>query len=262
MRVQPGSNGFSLLEFVAAMAVFIVISGAVFGMIGVAQKRYQSEQQVLDSLGNARIGMSQIELEIHNAGFPPPNTFANLPADPSTLYSTTPLPTVVREFAFAFRGFSGSPATYNQNCVINSTCTTPSGNTLSMEEDLDPYNTACPQQVEIIDYQLTADGNGTTSTLYRRVSSKDPVASATNCLPDTAASSYVPFIENIINAYQSPAVPVFSYVCNDGTTSCAPQNISQVKITLMVRASNPDLQTNQVQALTLQTIVDRISPYY
>jgi len=258
MRKHPSESGLSLIELLVAMGIFLVISAAVFALISQTQARYRNEQQVLDSLQSARIGVDQIVREVHNAGFPPANTYSTLPPDPTTLYTLSPVPTLARMFAMSFRGYVGG--TYNQGCVINSNCTVPDGNHLSMEEDLDPYNLVCPNQVEIIDYQLVADGNGTTSTLQRRVSSKPPLLNPANCLPDPTAASYVPLVENVTNAYQSPPVNVFSYVCENGTSSCTPEKIHLVSVTLMVRATQPDIETHQVQAVTIRAVAERLNP--
>lgn len=263
MRGRPAPAGFSLLELLVSTALLLVVSGAVFGLLNVSQARYRSEQQILDSLQNARVGLDQLVREVHNSGFPGANTYAaafvlNPP--------TSSLPDMQRKFAIPFRGYTGTAPsfTYSQTCVINSTCTNPDGNHLSMEMDLDPYNASCANQVEIVDYDLVADGNGTTSTLMRRVTSKPGNAGGyTNCMPVWSAWSggaWVPFVENVINAYQSPTVPVFAYVCEDGTTSCVPEKIQQVSIKLIVRTVAPDLQTGQVQAVTLQTVVNRLNP--
>jgi prepilin-type N-terminal cleavage/methylation domain-containing protein len=258
MRKHRSESGLSLIELLVAMAIFLVISAAIFALISQTQARYRNEQQVLDSLQSARIGVDQIVREVHNAGYPPANTYSTLPADPTTLYTMSPVPALARKFAMPFRGYVGG--TYNQGCVINAGCTIPDGNHLSIEEDLDPYNLVCPNQVEIIDYQLVPDGNGTTSTLQRRVSSKPPLFNPAYCLPDPAGASYVPLVENVVNAYQSPAVNVFSYVCDDGTTFCNPQNIHLVYVTLMVRATQPDIQTHQVPVVTIRAVADRLNP--
>jgi prepilin-type N-terminal cleavage/methylation domain-containing protein len=261
MRRRPAQAGFSLLELVVAMAILLVISVPIFGLLGAAQARYRSEQQLLDSLQSTRVGLDQLVREIHNAGFPGANTYTAVPATPTAAPND-----LQRKFAIPFRGYTGTYPSYaySQTCVINSTCTNPDGNHVSMEMDLDPYNASCSNQVEIVDYDLVADGSGTTSTLMRRVTSKPGNAGGyTNCLPVWPAWSggaWVPFVENVINAYQSPTVPVFTYVCEDGTTSCVPEKIQTVSIKLLVQTVAPDLQTHRVQTVTLQTVVNRLNP--
>ena len=57
---QNKSRGFSLIELILVMAVFMVVMGAVLQLLAVAQQRYQSEQDFLASFQNARQGVEHI----------------------------------------------------------------------------------------------------------------------------------------------------------------------------------------------------------
>ena len=77
-------QGFSLLEVMVVMTIFLVVAGTVFELLNVSQQRYRSEQQVLESFQGARLGMDLMVRDIHNAGYPPPYTFpGNLPSPPT-----------------------------------------------------------------------------------------------------------------------------------------------------------------------------------
>ena len=77
-------QGFSLLEVMVVMTIFLVVAGAVFELLNVSQQRYRSEQQVLESFQGARLGMDLMVRDIHNAGYPPAYTFpGNLPSPPT-----------------------------------------------------------------------------------------------------------------------------------------------------------------------------------
>lgn len=263
-RCKP-QYGFSLLELLVTMAILLIVSAAVFGLLNVAQARYRNEQQFLDSFQNARVGVEQLTREIHNAGFPGVNTFT-LPATPAY------------KFALPFRGYTGTYPTLNtyasnQACTVPANCLVPGSYDLSMEMDLDPYNLNCPNQVEIVEYSLQPDGNGTTSTLMRSVTSKPgngAFPGAPPCQPlwtSWAGNTWVPFIENVVNVYGVangtpvvPAnVPIFTFGCD--STPCKPQNVNNVSINLWVRSQRADLQTGgQIRTVNLQAIAQRLNP--
>src|SRR5579864_7880640 len=73
----PKQSGFSLLELMTALGIFLIICGAAFALLGTSQKRFQSDSQLLNSFQEARLGMDQIVRDINDAGFPPPNYFAS-----------------------------------------------------------------------------------------------------------------------------------------------------------------------------------------
>lgn len=257
-------SGFSLIELMVTMVILLIVSAAVFGLLGTAQVRYRNERQFLDSFQNARVGMEQMVAEIHSAGSPGANTYTNVPSTPSTCTYPSCFPW---EFAIPFRGYDVTTHTYDQTCTVDlgggGTCDAPGKWDLSMEQDLDPYNTSCPNQVEIVEYKLLDDGNGATSTLMRSVSSKpgNPTPPA-SCLPQWsswAADTWVPFIENVTNRYMNPQVPVFTYLTYGGTTQ-APSDIHQVFINLWVRSQNPDIQTNQIRTIQLQAVAETLNP--
>ncbi|MFQ6030521.1 MAG: PilW family protein, partial [Dehalococcoidia bacterium] len=186
----PRSRGFSLIELLMVMAIFLIVTGAVFGLLHTAQQRYRSETEFLESFQNARQGIDQLVREIHNAGYPPPNSYTAVPDDPSTAP-----PDLQRRFAVPLVGVVGGVTT--PTCLVSVNCDIPDGFNLRLEMDLDPENPNCPSQVEIVDYQLVPDANGVTSTLMRRVESKagslafDPAS----CLPAAGTGNFVPFVE-------------------------------------------------------------------
>ena len=85
-RGGRSERGFTLIEMLAALGIFLVVSGAAFTLLTSSQQRYQTESQVLNSFQEARLGLDQMVRDINDAGFPPP-TFANV--DP-TLVTSAP----------------------------------------------------------------------------------------------------------------------------------------------------------------------------
>ncbi len=52
--------GFTLIEMLTAMGIFLLICGAAFTLLGTSQQRYRTESQVLNSFQEARLGLDQI----------------------------------------------------------------------------------------------------------------------------------------------------------------------------------------------------------
>ncbi len=48
-RHQRREQGFSLIEMMIAAVIFILLCGAAFALLSLAQQRYQAESQVLNS---------------------------------------------------------------------------------------------------------------------------------------------------------------------------------------------------------------------
>jgi prepilin-type N-terminal cleavage/methylation domain-containing protein len=255
-RNPTQEQGFSLIELLVATAIFIILSGSIFGLLVVAQQRFQNETQVLDSFQQASLGMDQMVRDIHTAGYPPVNSF-------NQAVGCANLTQVAWPFAYApnYPNYSTNPcpALQGNACTVGGSCTTPSAWDLIVEE-----TTVQGGGVQWIRYQL----NGT--TLMRGVVAKTGAAPAT-----TTAGVLVPYVDNVMNnasaaqmatiktAYPNMfpgnnPVPLFTYVY-DGAAQ-EPENIRQVNINLIVQASTPDPKTGQVRVVTLTGQSRRINP--
>jgi prepilin-type N-terminal cleavage/methylation domain-containing protein len=256
VRAAREQSGFSLLELLVAAAMFLVVAGATFTLLGAAQKRYQSDSQILSSFQEARLGLDQIVRDVNDSGYPPSNHFSVLPA--ANLYAATP--------------FAASPSS---TCFIGTTCASPQGFDLIIETSIDPANNG---NVQWIRYQLPAG----TTTLMRGVTDKiagDPVAAT--------AGAMVPYIQNVMNnaagaqinaisaAYPTmfpggTPVPLFAYTCETGGNtplSCptagafnTPSNILDVEITLIIQATGSDAQTGLPRLVELHGRGHRLNP--
>ena len=82
-RTRREQAGFSVIELLVVVAVFTVVTGAVFLLLDTAQQRYKMESEFLDTFQGARLAMDQIARDIHMAGFPPGNSFSVAPAVPA-----------------------------------------------------------------------------------------------------------------------------------------------------------------------------------
>ena len=287
MNLAPSEErqlGFTLVELLVALGIFLVITGAAFSLLGTSQQRYQTESQVLTSFQEARLGLDQIVRDVNDAGFPPPTYFD----------SSKPLLSVSWPFAW-------SPGYPNTDCQIatggSGNCTTatagdtaPGDFDLIIETNPNPQDPSCIPNcpVQWIRYQL--QNTTPLPTLMRGVSNK-----VTSGDPDAhTAGALVPFVQNIVNAqlvqnvtnplvaqYQAAyplifpggaPVPIFSYTCDNSTsppqtvpcpgaaTDNSPEKIRDVIITLIVAAPLPDATTGQPRLVMLSGRGRRINP--
>lgn len=258
-------TGFTLLELMVSVLIFVGISGAIFGLMGQSQKTYRSESQLLTSFQEARLGMDQIVRDADDAGYPAVNHFSTVPTLISK-YAQTPVAWMP--------GYSTQTA-----CQIGTagggTCTTPGDFDVVFEGDFNDGSGV----VEWIRYQLQG------TTLYRGVVAKsaatDPVT-ATNA----ASGAMVPYVTNVMNNASSSLIttfraeyssmfpgataqPIFQYTCDTGagTVLCqnagtfnSPANVRDIEITLIVMSPNKDMQTQRYHLVELNGRGHRKNP--
>ena len=244
-------QGFSLIEMMIAAVIFILLCGAAFALLSVAQQRYQTESQVLNSFQEARFGLDEIVRDVNGSGFPPQNQFSIVPSTPNpTSYAITPV-------AWS----SGYP---NAPCLIG-ICATPGDFDLIIERDVDPWR---HDGVEWTRYQLNNNILSRSQT-YKVGGGADPAS--------TTQNSFVPYVQNVMNNASSSdiakfravypsmfpggnPVPLFSYTCYTpyGPQLCvsagsynSPINVTDVEITLIVMAPTKDAQTGQPRLIEL-----------
>lgn len=82
---NDGEKGFSLLELVIAMVTFLIVTGAIYGVLQAAQRTRTNISQQVQSTKNLRLALNLVGRDIYNAGldFPLTNT-VNLPDDRMT----------------------------------------------------------------------------------------------------------------------------------------------------------------------------------
>jgi prepilin-type N-terminal cleavage/methylation domain-containing protein len=264
---QSHAQGFTLTEMLVSMAIFLVICGSAFTLLGVSQQRYQAESQKLNSFQEARLGLDQIMRDVSSAGYPPPNQFEVPPANSTINVAAAP-------FAWSPGYLSNTP------CYIGGTgnppCVTPWNDGFFIETNPSPQVLGSP--VDYIRYKMLNN-----NTLGRGVFQKNGADPYTS-IPDNMLT---PFVHNVVNG-ASPSeiaqinaaypnmfpggntVPVFTYLCdtpgmgpqictNPGTYG-VPTNIRSVLITLIVEAP-PDPQTGQVRVIELTGQASRINSF-
>jgi prepilin-type N-terminal cleavage/methylation domain-containing protein len=277
-RGTPPQQGFTLVELLVALGIFLVVTGAAFTLLGTSQKRYQTESQVLSSFQEARLGLDQIVRDVNDAGFPPP-TFSDGVASHAYQYAISP---------FAWSSGAGYPGASCQIGIAGGgNCTTATANdTAPGDFDLIVETNPNPQdsgsQVQWIRYQL--QGTILMRSVVGKAPGDDPDADT------TAAGKLVPFVQNVVNnvcpsqlptcqtAYPGlfpggTPVPIFAYFCDNPnspppTIACpiaaagvnSPANIRDVTITLIVAAPLPDTSTGQPRLVMLNGRGRRVNP--
>ncbi|HXJ05730.1 MAG TPA: type II secretion system protein [Candidatus Acidoferrum sp.] len=249
-------RGFSLIEMMIATVIFILLCGAAFALLSVAQQRYQTESQVLNSFQEARFGLDEVVRDVNGSGYPPMNSFS---------FSTTPPPA---------NDYASTPVAWapgyqsNAPCQIGTagggTCTTPGDFDLIIERDVDPWR---HDGVEWTRYQLA--GNVLSRAQTYKVVGGDP--------DGTTSPAFVPYVQNVMNNTSAAQiaqfrasypnmfpggnpVPVFSYTCYTPTgsqpcplagSSNSPENVTDVEITLIVMAPTRDAQNGLPRLIEL-----------
>jgi type II secretory pathway pseudopilin PulG len=262
-RTRKSQGGFTLIELMVSVAIFMLICGAIFELMGTTQKRFRTESQVLGAFEEARLGLDQIVRDVNDAGYPPQNHFSGAAA--ATVYAASPI-------AWSPNYAPATP------CQIGTagggTCASPGDFDLIVEGDVDGSG------VQWIRYQLQG------TTLFRGATPKggagaDPVLATA---PGTGVM--LPYVLNVMNnapatqiaQFQAayPAMfpggnpqPLFQFSCDtpNGPVLCqiaagnnSPANVRDVDITLIVMTPNTDAQTNQIHLVELNSRGHRVNP--
>jgi prepilin-type N-terminal cleavage/methylation domain-containing protein len=255
-------RGFTLIEMLISVAVFVVICGAIFSLLNLAQKRNQTELELAASFQDARLGLDQIIRDADDSGYPPQNQFSVTPA--ANLY--------------AYSSVAWSPTYPATPCQIGTagggTCVSPGDFDVIFEEALSNNNAG----VVWIRYQLQG------TTLLRGVVNKtagaDPVAQT------SAAGVMIAYVQNVVNNATAaqiaqfratyPAMfpggnpqPVFQFNCDTpaGPVLCqnagiynSPTYVRDVQVRLIVKTNLVDAQTGLPRLVELNGRGHRLNP--
>lgn len=265
-------RGFSILELLIAMGIFLAICAAMFELLRMSQEKYSGETQLSAAYQDSRLAMDQILRDFDVAGYPPADMFSVLPQP--MYYATTPV-----AWNPGYTSVLQSPCTLNQPVVGGGTCITPGDYDLIIETHLattDPTD----RTVKWVWYHL----DQASFTLYREVvvkTTNDPLSEV------QAGNSQTPFLKNVMNnpASQMSQItanyptmfpgsvpqPIFQYTCDTpgGPMPCylagiynSPKNIRDVDVTLIVRTPQQDLQTQSLKLVELFGRGHRSNPAY
>jgi prepilin-type N-terminal cleavage/methylation domain-containing protein len=260
---QHRARGFTMLEMLVAMGIFLIICAAMFELLQLSQTKYSSETQLTAAYQDARLAVDQIVRDVSVAGYPPLSIYTG---------STTPSPD-----KFAISPVAWSPNYGTTPCTIvpggGGTCATPGDYDLIVETRL-----AGDNFVSWVWYHLDASK----FTLYREVVKKsagDPLAVV------TGAGTMTALLDNVMNnpggqlaqitaTYPSMfplggPQPIFQYTCDtpQGPQACnqagsynSSRNIRDVDVTLIVKTPQQDMQSGAVKLVELTGRGHRVNP--
>lgn len=252
--VADRERGFSLVEMMVAMAVLLVVVGAVMQLLSQGQQRYVTSSSVEDSTAMLRDAVDQMVRDIRLAGYPPPNSYPCPPPAGATY---------------------GACLTYLNSGYIAGGILTASNYRIVFEADTD--NTGRAFQ---IDYQLQVPTGGATGgcaglTVNADLSSPTLMRSAAlkNTDGTVPAASFQPFLENVQNCTLGTAIFIY---CPAPTAAApagcptmtaflpsvlpAPRNTRIVLIRLQVQSAVRDPQTGQFPNVEQFGLAERINP--
>jgi type IV pilus assembly protein PilW len=144
---ENNNRGFSLIELLIAMAVGLIVLGAVYSVFIIQNKTYKVQDQIAEMQQNARAGMDIMTGEIMMAGFNPADT-----AFDGVTYSTLQL-----QIRADLDG-DGTPDDASENIIY-------SHDTTNLQIDRDTGGGAQPliENVQAFTFEYL-DGNGTATT--------------------------------------------------------------------------------------------------
>ena len=270
-RKYDGARGFTMLEMLVSMGIFLLICASAFTLLGVSQQKYQTESQVLTSFEEAQLGLDQIVRDVNDSGYPPLNQFQV----PSRCrlhlrgYARSVESRIHRKYHRLVRCYCGGGTP---------TCYTP-GPRWNVSGD-EPHPAHSSQPGAIHSLQI-----GEYDAIPRRYSENRRTRSL-HCI---SRHSLVPFVQNVMNN-ASPAqiaqinaaypnmfpggapVPVFTYLfdtpygplpASDARSFSfnTPRNIRSIVITLIVQTPTPDPQTGRIRVVELTGRGSRINSF-
>ena len=71
---EPGRGGFTLVELMIAMALGLIVLGAMYGVFTSQSKHFSNQEQIVEMQQNARMAIDIISREIRMAGYNPKRT--------------------------------------------------------------------------------------------------------------------------------------------------------------------------------------------
>jgi prepilin-type N-terminal cleavage/methylation domain-containing protein len=173
-RLRQAQDGFTLLELLIAMALTLIVMGAMYSQIHTASQRSANEQKQMDLFQEAREFMDQLSRDLRQVGYPNPRNFdINYLIATATLSDTSVSP-AVRDPASSPVAALGLVSLDEQNLSFEGGLYGSTGNVLSTSYTYDPSTTGnCPclkrsqatigggqiGQVEVQNVQNYADPN-------------------------------------------------------------------------------------------------------
>jgi len=268
-RRIPTQDGFTLLELIMAMGIFLIICAAMFELLNLSQKKYSSETQLTAVYQDARLAMDQIVRDVNVSGYPAVDMFSPPPTSYPSNYAVGPV--------------AWSPNYPGTPCVIGTagggTCATPGDYDLIVETRM-----STDTNVSWIWYHLDTNANtlnravvpkagGGADPLVTVQSSGQQVALLANVMNNPGPTSPTQLSQIVAN-YPSmfpggQPQPIFQYTCDTptGAMPCplagqynSPKFVRDVDVTLIVMTPQRDLQTQSLKLVELNGRGHRVNP--
>ena len=274
-RTENGDRGFSILELLIAMAIFLAICAAMFELLRMSQQKYSGETQLSAAYQDSRLAMDQIVRDFNIAGYPPVDMFSVLPTSPAQ-YAITPVAWIP-----GYTTVPPTPCSLDQPVLGGGTCGTPGspGDYDLVIETRIPPNPGDPLTVSWICYHY----DPLSLILYRDVvqktagsppSSSRVMTEGTALLKNVVNSPQGSLMSQIVAEYPTMfsggvAQPIFQYTCDTpgGPLPCwragannSPKSIRDIDVTLIVMTPQPDLETQNLKLVELFGRAHRSNP--
>jgi prepilin-type N-terminal cleavage/methylation domain-containing protein len=244
IRSAKGQRGFSLLELLIAMALLAVVVGAIAVQIGTAHQRAAFERTQLDLFQEAREFMDQMSRDLRQVGYPNPRNFN------SSILGTT--------------ATSAGDTTTSTLAAVGLTEAQPTD--LWFEGGTDYSG-----NVLFTQYHYNPSTTGGCPCLQRSQQTRAGT-------PNSETANYTSEVQNVQNYLVTPAIPIFRYYANGGTTEVVPSSsaslpaspdwggnsggdnavlasIDTIRIQLMVQSPYVDLKTGLAPTVMLVSTV-------
>ena len=262
------ARGFSILELLIAMGIFLAICAAMFELLRMSQQKFSGETQLSAAYQDSRLAMDQIVRDFNIAGYPPVDMFSVLP--PLNQYAITPVAWIP-----GYTNVPPIPCSLDQTGVPGSgTCGgNPGDYDLVIETRIPP---APGDQSNPAASWICYHYDPGSLTLFRAVVQKtvgNPPPS-----PGQVAALGTPLLKYLVNnpgnlmslaTSEYPtmfpggaAQPIFQYTCDNPPgpptpcslatgTNNSPKNIRDVDVILIVMTPQPDMQTQSLKLVEL-----------
>ncbi|MBI4442659.1 MAG: type II secretion system protein [Acidobacteria bacterium] len=256
-------RGFTLIELMVAMAVLLIITGAVFQLLSQSQQRSTTAATVEEATAMLRDTMDQMIREIRLAGYPPEKSYPCPPPVGATY---------------------GACLTYLNSGYVAGGILIANDYSIQFEADTDGDNIA-----EVFDYELrvpAGEATGGCATVAEDAILTTPTlmrsAVVKNADGSVPAADFQPFLENVRNCELGTPVPIFTYCAAPAFPPPAPpwspgggcpemsymatsalllpRNTRIVMLRLQVQSAVRDPQSGQFQNIEQFGLADRVNP--
>ena len=238
---QTRARGFSLIEMAISLVILTVVIGVVFRGVTEIEQRKSVENSKLDLVQESREFMDQIVNDIHQSGYPTSRMF-----DPNGL---APAP---------------CPAFVQQTVTINNVPTVMCPPNMANGVGGNGLNSATATSVQ---FEADVDGTGVSEVfvqLVQRNGANAPPCTAPPCVIQRGTITKAAWLGGAVPVYYTEVsqimnTNIFTAYDNMGnqivppaaTTQAALANITDIGITLYVRADVPDMRTGQFPTVTM-----------